>query len=105
LEGGHKIRFWEDAWLVTTLSILFHGLFSIFGLGLTLAEMGEWEDAVWLWRFRWRRTRFQWESTEEEDLIRIISRLKMSKEFKDNLVWGGDVSDDFLVKSTYDSNV
>jgi len=67
--------------------------------------MGEWEDAVWLWRFRWRRTRFQWESTEEEDLIRIISRLKMSKEFKDNLVWGGDVSDDFLVKSTYDSNV
>ena len=27
-----------------------------------MGEVGEWENSVWKWRLRWRRTIFEWES-------------------------------------------
>jgi len=81
---GDKIRFWEDTWAARSpLSSLYPRLFSLtLDQWLTVVEVGVWEYVMWFWRLRLRRDRFQWESTHEEDLIRLISRVKLCREVR-----------------------
>jgi len=78
--ASDKVRFREDVWLENNkLITLFPRLFSILlDQGKTVAEVGTWEDVGWNWRLlRWRRPRFNWESSMEEEFKDLC------KEFKD----------------------
>jgi len=77
--SGDKVKFWEYAWFGgSPLHNLYPRLFSLsLDQGLTVAEVGEWEDFVWLWRLRWRSVRLQWKSTQEEELLRLLSSAKL----------------------------
>jgi len=57
----------------------------------------------WQWQLKWRRVRFELESVWEEDLLRYIAKGALNKESKDYVVWGGDSSGAFSVKSSYAS--
>lgn len=69
--------------------------------GLTVGEVGQWEVIVWKLRLSWRRARFDWESLQEEDLLRYICVSIMNREVKDQQLWGGDGASAFSVKSAY----
>jgi len=60
------------------------------------------EKSVWTWRLRWRRVRFEWESLQEEDILRYISTGSLRRETKDLQTWGGDPTEEFSVRSAYD---
>jgi len=62
----------------------------------TVGEVGVWDDLGWSWRLRWRRTRFEWEALQEEDFFRKISTSIISREIKDNHIWGGDITGEFF---------
>ena len=61
------------------LKTLFPRLFFVsLDQGKTVDEVGTWEDVGWNWRLlRWRRPRFNWESSMEEEFKDLC------KEFKD----------------------
>lgn len=66
-----------------------------------MSEVGCWEDTGWQWRLNWRRERFEWEVNLEEDLLTQINRGDMNMDSKDQIVWVGDITGVFSVKSAY----
>jgi len=60
--------------------------------GLKVGEVGKWENSIWKWRLRWRRTRFEWESLQEEKMLRLISTGFLNKETQDRQLWEGDIT-------------
>ena len=51
---------------------------------------------------RWRRVRFQWEFEQEDEMLRSIARVNLSREVKDTHIWEGDISGEFSVKYAYE---
>lgn len=71
------------------LKTLFPGLYSLsLNQGQKVEEVGEWDESVWRWRLKWRRERFEWESSLVEELVVHISTTILLKEEKDVQVWG-----------------
>jgi len=70
--------------------------------GKRVSEVGVWEEDIWSWRLRWRRTRFQWKVEQENELLTTVDRVSLSREAKDTLSWCGDSSSMFSVKSAYE---
>jgi len=66
-----------------------------------MGEVGQWEESGWQWRFRWRRARVEWESIQEEDMLRLISANILNREEQDQQLWGGGGTGEFSVKSAY----
>jgi len=89
-----KVRFWEDDWLGRgNLISMYPRLFSLsMDQGKTVREVGVWVYSMWRWRLKWRRVRFEWESRQEEDLIRYISTSSLSRDIEDMQMWGGDTT-------------
>jgi len=85
LGGGDKVKFWEDVWFGNSnLKTQYPRLFLIsLNQGQRVNEVGEWEDATWRWKVRWRRPRFEWESLMEADFLQQISRASVLREQKD----------------------
>ena len=100
--SGDKLRFWEDIWRATSI-LLPCILYSLsLDQGLTVDEVGEWVNSTWKCRLRWRRARFEWESVQEEEMLRHISTDNLKREVTDLQVWGGDVLGKYYVKSVYE---
>jgi len=55
--SGDKARFWEDAWAGTDNLVNMYPRLYFLSLdqGLTVAEVGGWEESMWHWRLSWRR--------------------------------------------------
>jgi len=51
---------------------------------------------------KWRRGRFEWETTLEAELCEYISRVNVLKDEKDTQVWRSEDSGCFTVRSAYD---
>ena len=66
-----------------------------------MGEVGVWEDIVWYWMLRWGRVRFDWESVQEEEMSRFISKGVLNREESDLQLWGGDTIGELSVKSAY----
>jgi len=97
-------RLFEDAWVGNIkLAILYPRLYSLsLDQGKKVGEVGVWEDLGWHWRLRWRRVRFVWESAQEEELLKFISRGALIREEEDTQLWGRDSTGVFSVKSAYE---
>jgi len=81
---------------------LFPRLFTIsLDQAKTVGEVGSWEALGWNWRLRWRRPRFNCESSMEGELLNLITGKNLSKETEDAIVWSGDHNGVFSVKSAY----
>ena len=104
LEGGDKVKFWEDVWIGNnSLQSLYPRLFTLsLNQGLKVNEVGEWVDAEWQWNLRWRRDRFEWESLLETKLLHYISQVRLSREQRDVLTWGGKEAGSYTVSLAYE---
>jgi len=102
--SGDKIRFWEDVWVGNSkLKTLFPRLYSLsLNQGHKLEEVGEWEGSIWKWSLRWRRGRFEWETSIEAELEGLIARVKVKKDEKDALEWRSEANGCFTVSSAYE---
>jgi len=60
VKSGDSVRFWEDPWTNdNNLKELFPRLFSLsLNQGMTVGEIGYWDDHGWHWHLNWRRERF-----------------------------------------------
>ena len=84
------------------LKSLFPRLYTIsMDQGKMVGEVGSLEALGWTWRLRWRRPRFDWESSMEAELINLITRKILSKETEDTIVWSANPNGVFSVKSAY----
>jgi len=73
----------------SNLKTLYPRLFSLsLNQGLKVNEVGEWADAAWRWKLRWRGDRFEWETLLEANFIQHISWASLSREHKDVHTWG-----------------
>ena len=48
-----------------------------------MGEVGNWVQSEWRWSLRWRRTRFEWESSLEADLFTLLSGTLLKKDVND----------------------
>jgi hypothetical protein len=76
--NGNSTKFWKDVWLGNQpLLSRFSRLFGISVQKETLVcDMGRWENGVWKWELKWRRSLFVWEEGvvhELEDLLALVS--------------------------------
>ncbi|XP_068484993.1 uncharacterized protein [Phaseolus vulgaris] len=101
---GDKVKFSEEVWVGSVdLKSLFPRLYSLsLNQGQTVGELGEWIDSEWRWRMRWKRDRFEWESSLERDLIALLSGVTLKKNVQDIQVWGKEVPGLFSVNSAYE---
>jgi len=101
--NGDKIMFWEDTWLGNNkLKFMFPRLYTIYlEQGKMVGEVGSWGELGWSWRLGWRRTRFEWENSVEEEMMNLITRKTLNKDSEDIIEWNGDPKGVFSVKSAY----
>jgi len=66
-----------------------------------VGEVGSWGALGWSWRLRWRRTRFEWENSIEEEMMNLITGKTLNKDSEDIIEWSGDSKGVFSVKSAY----
>ena len=56
-------------------------LFSIsLDVGRTISQVGVWSNNSWLWKLRWIRDFFLWESSLVELLSRVLDNKRLSRE-------------------------
>ena len=101
---GDKVRFWEDVWVGNSnLKTSYPRLFSLsLNQGQKVDEVGAWDDLVWRWSLTWRRSRFEWESLLESELVNYISRVSFRKDEEDSQIWKSDESSCFSIRSAYE---
>jgi len=88
---GKIVKFWEDKWVgEETLKARFPRLYLISECkDRVIGEVDHWEDNIWLWDLTWRRSRFDWETIVEEQLLSIISSQRFCKGHPDTWKWKG----------------
>ena len=86
---GKTMKFQDDKWVGgDSLKDRFPRLYSISECkDRVIGEVGHWEDNVWLWDLTWRRSRFDWETTMEEQFLYVIHGQRFCKGRPDSWKW------------------
>jgi len=81
---GKKVKFWEDKWVgEETLASRFPRLYLLSDCkDRVIGEVGHWEENVWIWDLTWRRYRFVWETTMEEQLLCVINGQRLCNDME-----------------------
>lgn len=76
-----KVKFWKDKWIGgEPLSIRFPILYPISECTKSvIQEIGHWEANFWIWDLTWRRQRFVWVATMEEQLCYLLNSKSLRK--------------------------
>jgi len=71
------------------LKINFQGFFSICSSReAKLRQGGEWNNNLeWTWKIGWRRSLFDWEKHQEQELVMLMGRKTINEENEDLWVW------------------
>jgi len=87
----------------TNLKTLFPRLYNLFlDQGRRVGEVGVWEGSEWRWGLRWRRERFEWETSLESDLSCHIANAYVIRNVNDVQVWRSGESGCYTVRAAYE---
>nr|KYP55616.1 hypothetical protein KK1_001838 [Cajanus cajan] len=86
---GSRVRFWLDKWVgPTCLTVAYPRLFiNSTHQHSSIVELGSWTDQGWEWKLRWRRNKFMWEASQEEQLYQIIRGINFHRVEQDSWRW------------------
>jgi len=103
LGDGKYIRFWEDKWLDNeALRVKFPRLFSIANeKSASLSQVGFWNSDTWCWKVAWRRSLFEWEIGEENQLTSLLDNKTLLKGSRDQWIWKTTEKLSYTVNSAY----
>ncbi|XP_057529705.1 uncharacterized protein LOC130808238 [Amaranthus tricolor] len=89
LGNGSSTQFWHDTWCEAgPLKRIFPRLFSISMQKTSfISQMGVWQEDIWSWQFRWRRTLYDWEDDEVLRLRSQIEHKRPIREVEDGVLW------------------
>jgi len=84
----------------------FPRLYSIsFNKESLVGDVAEWDggrsSCCTTWNLSWRRERFEWEKHLEEQMLTLISNVKWDVRRFDRLVWVGEATQVYSVRSSY----
>lgn len=101
---GKSTKFWHDKWCFTgPLKLAFPRLFSVsLQDDVVINQMGSWDGGEWMWRFRWRRSLYEWEMVDLERLTLLIEHTTPKNDCRDIVSWYGSKDGKFPVKEIVD---
>jgi len=103
LGDGKLIRFWKDKWLGReALEVKYFRLFSISNDKVAnLSQVSSWNNNQWFWKLEWRRSLFEWEEREANQLVNFLNEKSLAKDIGDHWVWKTNENLGYTVNSTY----
>ena len=66
-----------------------------------MAEVGAWNNNVWVWKFGWRRNLFEWEKNLECLLSQEVHGVSLNLEKEDRWEWKEGEEVGYSVKTRY----
>jgi len=102
--GNRKdILFWKDVWVGNEdLKNKFPRMYSLCGNKKgNLESCEEWVNGSWKWKLVWRRGLFDWENSQEAQLLREVHGKALVLSIEDSRVWKLGKDSEFSVKSAY----
>jgi hypothetical protein len=66
-----------------------------------VADAGYWENNIWSWSIRWRRSLFVWEKELRSELMGVLQGAELSSA-GDKWIWTEDSGGVFSVKTCYE---
>jgi hypothetical protein len=100
---GGSTSLWCDSWLGNfSLRDRFPRLYSISNMKeVKVADAGYWENNIWSWSLRWRRSLFVWEKELRSELMGVLQGAELSSA-GDKWIWTEDSGGVFSVKTCYE---
>jgi hypothetical protein len=100
---GGSTSLWCDSWLGNfSLRDRFPRLYSISNMKeVKVADSGYWENNIWSWPLRWRRSLFVWEKELRSELMGVLQGAELSSA-GDKWIWTEDSGGVFSVKTCYE---
>ncbi|GKV19246.1 hypothetical protein SLEP1_g29532 [Rubroshorea leprosula] len=100
---GKDTFFWDDMWVGdVNLKENFPRLYSITtNKNVKVAELGEWCEGVWVWKWNWRRDLFAWELDLLQELEDTIRPVSINRGTEDVWIWKWDNSGQYTVRLAY----
>lgn len=100
---GNATKFWDENWLeVGSLGSRFRRLYNLSCQKReAVTDMGQWENGVWRWTFRWRRGLQGREVAWLEELLEILRGARLVEGKKDSWAWKLDGRGNYTVNSSY----
>ena len=101
--NGKDILFWKDVWVGNEdLKSKFPRLYSLCGNKEgNLESCGEWVNDSWEWKLVWRIGLFDWENSQEAQLLQEVHEKAPVLSIEDSWVWKVGKDSGFSVKSAY----
>jgi len=101
--NGKDILFWKDVWVGNEdLKSKFPRLYSLCdNKEGNLESCGEWLNDSWEWKLVWRKGLFDWENSQEAQLLQEVHGKALVLSIEDSKVWKVGKDSEFSVKSVY----
>ncbi|GLT51274.1 hypothetical protein SLA2020_246950 [Shorea laevis] len=101
--NGKKTHFWEDVWVgEVRLREKYPRLYSLAtNKRVKVAELGEWSEGVWSWKWDWRRDLFVWETDLVQELKNDLNMVIFNHDGEDKWTWRWESNGKYTVKSAY----
>ncbi|CAL0333597.1 unnamed protein product [Lupinus luteus] len=103
LGSGESVSFWSDIWVGDVC--LSSQFFRLFQLALdkeaSVSSSRHWRNGVWQWSIQWRRSLFDWEQAEVDDLNSILESVRGPSNSMDGWIWKNEKDGVYSVRNAY----
>ena len=107
IRDGRCVKFWSDQWVADkALKDKFPRLYFIsLNKESLVGDVAVWDGGrtsrCTNWNLFWRRERFEWKKHLEEQMLTLISNVLQDARREDRLVWVGEDTQEYTVRSGY----
>ncbi|XVF61990.1 hypothetical protein PTKIN_Ptkin08bG0180300 [Pterospermum kingtungense] len=94
LGDGSRIAFWNQEWISrVVLRFSFPRIFALVeNKNGKVKEFGSFINGVWVWNIQLRRSLFDWERNQWDNLMTLLKDYQVCENLQDKLIWKGNTS-------------